>query len=194
MRIGRDLQVLARNLKELRYLFDRPDNILPGVEAGTPGAIERIEGEIGAIPLAIKVFWTHVGSVDFGGYHPEWEGCEYHDPLIVEPPSSAIAELEQYQQYLNDQREQSRPGFPSPYLLPIAPDAKHKENVSGGMWYNVNVPAVADDPPLNDEPHETTFMAYLGIALQLGGFPGLDWYPQHSWPLPKIRRGLSDAS
>ena len=59
----------------------------------------------------------------------------------------------------------------APYCVPVAPDAYHKQNVSGGMWYNLSVPAVTDDPPLNDERHRTTFVGYLELALRWGGFP-----------------------
>ena len=51
------------------------------------------------------------------------------------------------------------------------------------MWYNVSVPAVADDPPLNDEWHRTTFVSHLELAVRWGGFPGLERCPEHSWPL-----------
>jgi hypothetical protein len=71
--------------------------------------------------------------------------------------------------------------------VPVAPDDYHKENVSGGMWYNLSVPAVADDPPLNDERHRTTFANYLELAVHWGGFPGLDRCADHTWPLAELR-------
>jgi hypothetical protein len=54
------------------------------------------------------------------------------------------------------------------------------------MWYNVDCPAVADDPPLNDERHATTFMEYLEIALKWGGYPGLDRFTGHNWPVERL--------
>ena len=59
------------------------------------------------------------------------------DPLIVYPPSQALVELEMY---LDDPLARQESGF----LVPIAPDALHKANVSGAMWYNISVPAEAD--------------------------------------------------
>ena len=64
-----------------------------------------------------------------------------------------------------------------------SPDDVHKDNVSGGMWYNLTVPAVSDDPPLNDEWHNTTFISYLELAVRWGGFPGLERCSEHDWPL-----------
>jgi hypothetical protein len=71
-------------------------------------------------------------------------------------------------------------------MVPVAPDAKHKENVSGGGCYNLTVPAIADDPPLNDEPHSTSFIGHLELALRWGGFPSLDRCPHHNWPLHEL--------
>lgn len=181
MSAGQQLERIASRLTALGYRFDQPGAVFPGPEAGTQEAIARIEREIGQLPLAIKLFWSKVGSVDFTGQHRDWEGCEYPDPLVVFPPSCAVDELEQF---LADRAERTR--FDCPYRVPIAPDRYHKENVSGGMWYNLSVPAIADDPPLNDEPHRTTFAAYLELAVRWGGFPGLDRCRGHNWPLDKI--------
>ena len=179
--IGHAITQLVSRLTDQGFIFDRPDEVLPGVEPGTDEAIERIESEIGIIPLATKLFWLRVGSVDLSGSHPNWEGCEYPDPLIVFPPSSAIYELEDF---LADREERLSMGLP--YLVPVAPDFYHKADVSGGMWYNVAVPAVADDPPLNDEWHNVTFLAYLEIALRFGGFPGLSRCSSHTWPIERL--------
>jgi hypothetical protein len=175
---GRSIQRISQRLHALGYVFDSLDEVFPGPAPETEAAIDRIEREIGLLPLAIKIFWRQVGSVNFMGEHPDWEGCEYPDPIVVYPPIYALDELDQF---LGDREERLRCNFP--YCVPIAPDPKHKENVSGGMWYNLSVPAVADDPPLNDESHETTFVNYLELAVRWGGFPGLDRCPEHNHPL-----------
>ena len=182
--VGRVIAHVAQWLPSFGYRFENPAAAFPGVEQGTDAAIERIEREIGPLPLALKIFWKQVGSVNFIGRHEEWEGCEYPDPLVVYPPSVAVEELESF---LDDREERLAHKFP--YLVPIAPDYYHKENVSGGMWYNLSVPAVGDDPPLNDEPHRTTFVSYLELAVKWGGFPGLDRCEEHNWPVKSILAG-----
>jgi hypothetical protein len=182
---GRGIELLAQRLRAFGYLFDSPQEVFPGPAPETEQVIERIEREIGPLPLAIKLFWRRVGSVNFMGEHPEWEGCAYPDPLVVFPPIYALDELDQF---LADREERLRCDFP--YVVPIAPDPINKENASGGMWYNLNVPAVADDPPLNDEQHGTTFVNYLDLAIRWGGFPGLDRCPEHNYPLTEICRDL----
>lgn len=180
-RVHRGIHCVVRNLHALGYRFSRPRDVLPGPEPGTNKAIKRLEQAVGPVPLAITTFWSRIGSVDLSGHHPTWSGCDFPDPLIVYPPSMAIAELEEH---TSDREERDRCGFP--YCIPIAPDALHKANVSGGMWYNITVPSIADDPLLNDEPHATTFLNYLDIALGQGGFPGLTAATAHNWPIDAI--------
>jgi hypothetical protein len=189
--IGKRLQILEQRLTEQGFQFENEDEVLPGPEDDTDEAIEQIEHEIGAVPLSLKLFWQRVGSVNFCGGHPEWEldpDCEpegYPDPIVVYPPSVALGELEEF---LADKEERLRCNLP--FVVPIAPDFYHKADVSGGMWYNLSVPAVADDPPLNDEWHKTTFLNYLEIAVKWGGFPGLERSPKHTWPIAKLVQGF----
>jgi hypothetical protein len=179
--VGNSIRDLVARLNKCGFRFEHPDAVFPGPERHVTAAIARIERNVGTLPLALKLFWTHVGSVDLCGYHPDWEGCDYPDPLVVYPPAVAIQELEEF---LADKKVRSRQNFP--YLLPIAPDSVHKAGDSGGMWYNLSVPAVADDPPLNAECHRTTFMAYLELAVKWACFPGLSRSPGHSWPVSQL--------
>lgn len=187
--VGDSIRLLVKRLAERGFDFERPAEVFPGPERGAAEAIARIEREVGGVPLAMKLFWQNVGSVDLCGFHPEWQGCDNPDALVVFPPSVAIDELDEF---LSDKEERLRHRFP--YLIPIAPDDLHKIHVSGGMWCNVSVPAVADDPPLNDEWHRTTFVAYLEEAIRWAGFPGLWDCQKHSWPIEELTRGIRGGS
>jgi len=161
--------------------------VLPGPELDAAKAIEHIESEVGPLPLSLKLFWLRVGSVNFCGEHPEWQlgSNDYPDPVFVAPPSVAVEELEEF---LSDKEERLRCNFP--YVVPVAPDFHHKANVSGGTSYNISVPAIGDDPPLNDEWHKTTFLNYLEIAVKWAGFPGLERCQRHNWPIAQLVEGL----
>lgn len=180
-RIATALPMLVDRLAAHGYQFARSAYVLPGPEITVEASIQRIEAEVGAVPYAVAAFWRKVGSVDLCGSHPDWVGCDYPDPLVIDPASQAVAELEEF---LSDREERMRYDFP--YVIPISADDYHKENVSGGMWYNVDCPATADDPIINDERHEITFLAYLELALKWGGFLGLDRRPHHTWPIPEL--------
>lgn len=182
--IGKNLDRLVRRLDDLGYEFYERAEAFPGPAPGTDAAIARIEHEVGELPAAIKVFWRLVGSVNFVGAHPAWDGCDYPDPVVVFPPVGALAELDDF---LSNKEQRLVHHFP--YRVPIAPDPLHKQNVSGGMWYNLDVPAVADDPPLNDERHRISFVSYLELAVRWGGFLGLEQCPDHSYPLDAICGG-----
>ena len=178
--LGSQIKSLCERLTTAGYIFQYPDEVFPGPEVDAVHAITRIEQEAGEVPLALKLFWLHVGSVNFCGAHPAWGGCEYPDPLVVYPPSVALADLADF----GDEPEDS-------FLIPIAPDDFHKADVSGGMYYNVSVPAARDDPPLNHERHEVSFLTYLEIALASAGFPGLERCNSHTWPVNGLRTQTS---
>ena len=179
--IAKGLQLLVRRLQQLGYEFARPEFVLPGPEPAVDSHIRQIELVIGTVPYALAAFWRRVGSVDLCGSHPDWLGCGYPDPLFVYPSSEAVNELDDF---VADREERLRCNFP--YVIPISPDDGHKANVSGGMWYNVCCPAASDDPLLNDERHRVTFLTYLELSLNCGGFLGLDGLTDHSWPLLQL--------
>lgn len=182
--IGEAIGQIVRNLEKLGYQFAEPAEVMPGPELETEFAIERIEREMGQLPTAIKLFWRSIGAVNLIGFHPNWQNDIYPDPLVIFPPSIALHELDEF---LSDREERLKYDFP--YLVPIAPDSYHKAGVSGGMWYNVAMPAESDDPPLQAEPHQLSFVRYLKYAVNCGGFPGLDHYPAHNWPIEQITAG-----
>lgn len=180
--VRRRLNSLKSNLERFGYEFDNVDYVLPGPEPGTDRIIKRIEDDVGALPSCILAFWREIGSVNFCGHHPNWNGCEYADPIFVYPPSAAEAELEDY---LID-RERYVHAFGG-FRIPVAPDYHGKEDVSGGMWYGIQVPDSRVDVPLLHERHDTTFLDYLEIALRWAGFPGVEYADRdHSWPIHEL--------
>lgn len=188
-RIALALPVLVCRLKQLGYEFARPSCVLPGPEPAVDDNIQRIESEIGPVPYALAQFWKKIGSVDLCGSHPEWYGCDYPDPLVIDPSSQAVAELDEF---LDDREERMRYDFP--YVIPISADEYHKEDVSGGMWYNVDCPATADDPIINDERHHLSLLDYLEHALRMGGFLGLDNCRNHNWPVGRLAIDITQDS
>jgi len=89
-------RVLVTRLTQCGFQFQRPESVFPGRERGVTATIARIERDAGALPLALKLFWQRVGSVDLCGHHLEWEECDYPDPLVVYPPSIAVQELGEF--------------------------------------------------------------------------------------------------
>jgi hypothetical protein len=140
------------------------------------------------VPSSLQKFWTHVGGVIFGDTYPNYSHLDYWsnqlgldplpytDGLWIDPPhSEAIA---------GDLDQADDLGVA---LLAIAPDALHKDDVSGGPPYSIPIdvpntiePLLANFPGDGARPGTCSpmgpmgFVAYLRFAvLHTGGFPGL---------------------
>lgn len=94
------------------------------------------------------------------------------DPLVVEiEPERLLDDYLDWQEY----EAEDNPGYP--YRFEFAPDSHHKSNQSGGGGYGLALPSPMADVIVEDEWHDTTFVNYLRICFQWGGFPGLEDYP-----------------
>ena len=183
-RVRLRLASLKTHLDDLGYIFDRPDEVLPGPHPETERILNRINEIVGPVPACIASFWREIGSIDFCGHHPDWLGCEYPDPIVVFRPTTAESELEDYLYHKDDYLD----AFGT-FRIPIAPDYNQKKNVSGGMWYGIAVPDDRVDVPLLEERHDTTFLNYLDIAIEWGGFPGVKHTEsEHNWPIDELKR------
>ena len=59
-------------------------------------------------------------------------------------------------------------------FLELAADSLHKDNVSGGLPYSIEIPKQPSvDAHFINEPHGTTFINYLRICFEHCGFPGM---------------------
>ena len=179
--IGRRLHSLVQALRGMGYHFENDNEVITGPELGTAEAIRRIEAEFGSCPLALKLFWERIGSVDLSGTHPDWIDDRYPDQLVVFPPSIAHWEMKDY---LGDIKEKQKCGLG--YEIPIAPDFYHKAGVSGGEPYSISLPTADDDPILRNSQVRETFLEYVERSLNGGGFPGMIDEADHNWPLQAL--------
>ncbi|MCM3874414.1 MAG: hypothetical protein ND895_27300 [Pyrinomonadaceae bacterium] len=184
-----NLEVLHKRLLALGYRFSNPESALLEPDAEVEASIAFLEENIGKVPLALSSFYRVVGCVDFTGGHPEWEGCEYPDPIVVDPVAYSVSEAQEFLELESpNDYTISNSGI---FRIPIAPDYYHKEDVSGGLWYGIEVPNENEDPELLEEWHHTTFVGYLRLCFEWGGFPGLGRdETRHSWPLATLKEGL----
>ena len=66
-----------------------------------------------------------------------------------------------------------------------------KQGDSGGLPYSIAIPNLGADGDLLNEPLNTTFVNYLRVAFEWGGFPG--WAGDDGAPIEEInqlREGL----
>lgn len=133
-RAGENVDRIIGRLSNIGYRFEHAPtsewvlnpavHVPPAPDVGE--RIARLESTAGVLPLSLRAWYEEVGSVNLIGRHPDWDPHAYPDPLVVEGLEAWGFEYECWQ----DAREQD-PEHPHPFSLPIAPDALHKQNVSG---------------------------------------------------------------
>jgi hypothetical protein len=189
-RCGRSIHLLARRLEALGCPVQREsdgDPLLAPI-GELDALLQPIVARGWSVPSSLRKFWTHVGGVIFGDTYPDYRHLDfwgerlglkrlpYTDPLwIALPGAEAIAEDP-------DLADHTGEALPT-----LAPDALHKDNVSGGAPYSIPLdvpdeiePLLANFPGDGASPGKCSPMkpmglvAYLRFAvLHAGGFPGL---------------------
>lgn len=133
----------------------------------TASQIKKLEKAAGGpLPISLRAWFEQVGGVSLMGSHDVINPKNSRtaaDPLVVAPPSQLL-------QMLDFEEGEGEEGL----SLWLAPDDLHKANVSGGDPYQINIPNPAADAPFECERHETTFVNYLRLTFEWGGFPGWD--------------------
>lgn len=181
MRVRNNISLMVAGLHKIGYIFGHYPNggqkvygyrqpiNLPAVNISKKIAkYEKLPG-IGSFPLSLRMFWEIVGDVDFTGFHPAWP--PYSDPLVVFPIDSIKSDYSAWIEQVDDGDVAV-----GDFLVPLAPDYYHKENVSGGPPYGIRVPCKSIDAIFENEPHGESFVEYLRISFRYGGFPGHHWY------------------
>jgi hypothetical protein len=135
-----------------------------------------LEQRFGPVPLTLLSWVRLVGDVWLVGTHPDWPESASADPLVIQVEGSQYPdasmrdhyedEWEQWQEYLQNDPEAA------PFVLDLAPDRLHKENVSGGSPYGIRLPDACADGLFGADT-AMPFVEYLNWVFQRGGFP---WY------------------
>lgn len=177
-RVAYNLGIIYKELVNINYLFktdfqfnfERPLlNPLPN----TDSLLEKLEESVkpfGFVPLSLKMFYKIVGACNFGWDYDTNEDFiwEYADPIQIISLDDLISivtdeyAFETFQEYYEDD------GFVS---LELSADYFHKDNISGGQGYALQVtskPSV--DGKFLYEEHNTTFINYLRICFENCGF------------------------
>lgn len=182
-RVAYNLKVIHRELihvgyqfkKDCKYNFEKPCH--PPLE-NTEYLLKKVEDavkEFGFVPLSLQYFYRIVGGVNFVWDFEADKECmwEMADPIQVASLDSVWEEIsheywkEDIQQYVDDEN------FGCAFLE-LSADDLHKDNVSGGQPYALELtkkPSV--DSNFLNEPNETTLINYLRICFENCGFPGL---------------------
>jgi hypothetical protein len=178
-RVGENVARVTERLGKAGYPFDGTaapwSPPLPDVEEH----IRRIEHAArGPCPIALRAFWSVVGEVmwkhaeDVDVVSAPWGELRIAecDPLYVDGPKTLWWCVEDWLA----ERQEVHPEAVGPLILSLAPDYLHKANISGGAPYGIRMPSEEADPLFENEEHAGTFVEYLRLCFEGGGFSRLD--------------------
>jgi hypothetical protein len=170
-RVAVNLEIIHHELQKIDYLF-RTDSLakpLPDTD-NLLTELDKTIKSFGYIPLALKKFYQIVGSCDFVWNYEinEDRFWDCADPIQIFNLDYLVSytESEDWLETISDATEENE----KPYLE-LSADYLHKDNISGGIPYSVEItkrPSI--DSLFLFEPHETTFIDYLRISIENCGF------------------------
>lgn len=179
-RARRNVEVIVQRLTEQGFRFHTNDDdqtpCVPYVPPGdnAVGVIDWLEAQFSSVPLTLLSWIRIVGDVWLVGSHPEWPESTAADPLVIEAegaryPTDLIqgyfdGELNAHEEWSSEAEDAGV------FVLPLAPDRLHKDNVSGGPPYGMMLPdGCADGLFVAETP--MPFVSYLNSVFRSGGFP-----------------------
>jgi hypothetical protein len=185
-RIARNIGTIIERLREIGYEFEADfgirENVIPfGVARWNlwmntavrdpaplmlperrPADMLRLEQDAGQLPISLRAWFQIVGSVTLLGKHPvlsPGDGTLHPDPLVIVPFSQVLRAWDASPPEVGVQGQ--------PFVAELAPCPR-------GPSYSMKLPAVGIDALFENERHSLSFVDYLRLAIQWGGFPGFE--------------------
>lgn len=176
-----NLDVIIARLAEQGYRFHENDNDQTPVtphhapSPGGPDLADWLVARFGPVPMTLLSWVRLVGDVWLVGSHPIWSESAAADPLVIEVEGTGYpgANIRRYFEEEFDAWRENHEGHraASPFVLPLAPDRLHKDNVSGGPPYGMILPDTCADGLFVAGDMTMPFVSYLNWTFSHGGFP-----------------------
>lgn len=179
LRARHNVEVIVERLTQDGFRFhtndDKQTPVTPHIPPSQTASqhADWLEQRFGPVPLTLLSWVRLVGDVWFVGTHPEWQTSVSADPLVIQIegthyPGDSIQnsfneDWEMWREYAGDSEA-------DPFILPLAPDRLHKENVSGGAPYGMRLPDSCTDGLFHAES-VLPFVEYLNWVFHRAGFP-----------------------
>ncbi|MFE9204574.1 hypothetical protein [Micromonospora sp. NPDC007230] len=196
-RARQNVEVIVERLSADGYRFHaNDDEQTPMTPHAAPTATaaehaDWLQERFDAVPMTLRSWVRLVGDVWLVGTHPQWPTSASADPLVIELEGSLHADFPSIRDYFADEwngwrERRAEDASAGVFVLPLAPDRFHKENVSGGSPYGMVLPDGCVDGLF---AAETTmpFVSYLNWVFDHGGFP----WPTESSSQWRVRRELA---
>lgn len=179
-RVAYNLQIIYDELKALNYVFNEdPFSAMeePFVKpfASTDQLLLNVQQRLqpfGYVPVSLHYFYKYVGGVDFSwNYDEQPISWKLADPLQIYalPDVLEIINNEEWLEEFEEIFKEEEVSF-----LHLSSDVYHKDNISGGLPYSLQLTEKQTiDSKWLFEANETTFINYLRICFEYGGFSGM---------------------
>lgn len=177
-----NLQIIYDELQRIGYLLKadfqyNSDKPLLKPLPNTDDLLKKLDNAVapfGFVPLSVKNFYQIVGACNFGWDYDVNEDFfwECADPIQIASLDDLVKSttdeywFEEMEEYIEDDF--------GPAQLELAADYFHKDNVSGGPAYSLEItkqPSI--DGFFLNEQHNTTFIDYLRICFENCGFSNI---------------------
>jgi hypothetical protein len=209
-RVVQNIRTIVERLREIRYDFDiesvNRDKVIEFGEARwslcvgprdqrrpapwmppdrqRPADWKRLDEIARALPISLRAWYEIAGSVTLLGKHPVLSpgfATLRSDPLVIVPFSQVVRAWDDSPPKIGIGGQ--------PFAAEIAPDAVSKARGSC-QSYSITLPAIGMDALLENERHGLSFVDYLRLALQWGGFPGFESAGQRPKEIEFLSQGL----
>jgi hypothetical protein len=180
-RVRYNLEVIYEVLKEMDYQFKTEFEYTSDYPIAEPvkncdkllTKLDKTVKPFGYVPLSFKLFYKIVGSCNFAWDYETNENIiwEYADPIQIEALDD-LFEYPLYEGWVEEMKDilVEEEETDSAYIE-FSADYYHKDNVSGGMGYAIEItkkPSI--DSKVLFEEHDTTFIEYLRLTFENCGF------------------------
>ena len=180
LRVAFNLEIIYAELKKINYCFKENfeanyQKPLLSPLSDTEQLLTRLEeavADFGQIPLSLKLFYSIVGSCNFvWDYDTKpvmlWQ---YADPIQISSLDDLVNYISEddWRKYMNEIIADDPSQHPH---IELAADYLHKDNISGGPPYSIQITKDRSiDSLFLNEPNNTTFIDYLRICMENCGF------------------------
>jgi hypothetical protein len=185
-RVKYNLEILHAALTEQNYQFKTIYECTSDYPIAKPlkncdkllARLDKTVQKFGYVPLSLKMFFKIVGSCNFSWDYDENPNIiwEYADPIQVSALNDMLAlmQADDWKGLMKDLVYEGIDEDNCPYIE-FSADYYHKDDWSGGQGYAIELtqrPSI--DSRVLFEAHKTTFVNYLRLYFQKGGFIRID--------------------
>lgn len=134
--------------------------------------IQTIIEKYGYLPLLLISLYKVIDKIDFVKVIADNSLFDLSDPLYIESIHNELSILDESWEEISDEKLENN----LPIGYPISPDLYHKNNISGGLPYEIEISKHHKiDSLIFNTPYckNIYFVDYLRLCFSSGGFPSL---------------------